>query len=265
MRAVNLFLRDAANLGARASSPRPYLQGEIVRSVALGSQQLSRTVLDDLSEQLVIVGGGPLLRQPHQSALEQLCKDGDARRANGGKLVLWGIGLDHDDRTTNDEYPIWLKKADLLGVRDWRKGPQWVPCVSCLSPEFDRPREVDRPLVAYEHPEHSLPVNWAGRLAKTNEFRTMREALDFLGRGEIVLTNSYHGAYWATLLGRKVVCWPWASRFCFMKHAPVFAKEGDEVGDLLAQAKAYPSALDECRSVNRWFRKRVYDLAEDLP
>lgn len=31
------------------------------------------------------------------------------------------------------------------------------------------------------------------------------ETVAFLGSSEVVLTTSYHGLYWATLLGRKVV------------------------------------------------------------
>ena len=265
MRAVNLFLHHTENLGEAASSPRPYLQGRIVKPVHLNPDSFDRRILEDLTDQLVIVGGGGLFRPPYQGIVEAICRSHSLRRTQGGKLVIWGAGLDHYDRDTNDEYPIWIKHADLVGVRDWRKGPQWIPCASCLSPEFDKPREIDRPLVVYEHHDRQIPVTWKGMVARTSSFRTMREALDFLGRGEVVLTNSYHGAYWATLLGRKVVCWPWSSRFYLMKHPPVLANEQSDPGQVITNAISYPKALEECRSVNRWFRKRVYDLASDLP
>jgi hypothetical protein len=37
------------------------------------------------------------------------------------------------------------------------------------------------------------------------EFGSSSEAIRFIARGEIVLTTSYHGAYWGMLLGRGVV------------------------------------------------------------
>lgn len=39
----------------------------------------------------------------------------------------------------------------------------------------------------------------------TNSAMNLETAVSFLGSSEVVLTTSYHGLYWATLLGRKVI------------------------------------------------------------
>ena len=43
------------------------------------------------------------------------------------------------------------------------------------------------------------------------------KTIEFIGSGDVVVTNSYHGAYWATLLGKVVVAFPWASKFYGLK------------------------------------------------
>jgi len=67
-----------------------------------------------------------------------------------------------------------------------------------------------------------------------------------------VVTNSYHGAYWATLLGRRVVAIPNMSKMYRFKHAPVIGRAQDW-RKLAALAVAYPEALAECRAANLAF------------
>ena len=45
------------------------------------------------------------------------------------------------------------------------------------------------------------------------------DVVAFLGSGAVIVTNSYHGAYWATLLGRPTVLWnPWCSEILLLKY-----------------------------------------------
>jgi exopolysaccharide biosynthesis predicted pyruvyltransferase EpsI len=80
----------------------------------------------------------------------------------------------------------------------------------------------------------------------------------FLGSAETVVTSSYHGAYWASLLGRRVVGIPTSSKFYGLKHAiPLCTIEDWPRFEKLA--RSYPEALDDCRSANIAFAEKVKD------
>jgi hypothetical protein len=83
------------------------------------------------------------------------------------------------------------------------------------------------------------------------------EVIAFLGSGSIILTNSYHGAYWGTLLGRKVVIIrPFSSRFFHMRHQPAITESQNWQGTL-SKARHFPEALAECRQANRIHFERI--------
>jgi hypothetical protein len=85
------------------------------------------------------------------------------------------------------------------------------------------------------------------------------EVIPFIGATQTLLTDSYHGAYWATLMGRKVVAFPTSSKFYDLKHAIPL---GDPVDwqKLSRLSIAYPEALEECREANRDFYLKVLEL-----
>ncbi|MGF1635377.1 MAG: hypothetical protein ACFCVE_16135 [Phycisphaerae bacterium] len=130
------------------------------------------------------------------------------------RVVVFGAGCnDHDKRDA--WYPAWLSRCDLVGVRDWGQPFDWVPCVSCLSPAFDDPGEPEHDVVVYRHkdPKSDRIPRDLGWPSLTNR-AGFNEVIRFLKSGRTVVTSSYHGVSWATLLGRKVVvCSPFSSRF----------------------------------------------------
>eukprot|EP01084_Bolivina_argentea_P034430 63705_1 len=68
----------------------------------------------------------------------------------------------------------------------------------------------------------------------------------FLSESEYVVTTSYHGLYWSTLLGKKViVCRPWSYKFVTFKYKPAYST-GDFEKDKL-HARQYLNALHESR------------------
>lgn len=122
------------------------------------------------------------------------------------------------------------------------------------------------PVVAFLHGE--LPVDESvlagiptmkNLIAKEEigKWSTLDKILDFLSRGDVVVTNSYHGTYWATLLGKRVVAVPHSSKFLAFKHPPVMVETLDEWRNALRGATAYPTALSESREANRDFRATV--------
>ena len=84
------------------------------------------------------------------------------------------------------------------------------------------------------------------------------EAVTFLASGETIITNSYHGAFWGTLLGRKVVVVDaYSSKLHCLKFAPAIA---DGVDWRSARPAAHPGALADARRATSDFRVRVMEI-----
>ena len=183
---------------------------------------------------------------------------------NKGPKILWGAG--HNQRTNKKEpldWPKWMSKFDLIGVRDYMQGYDWVPCSSCMHPAFDKQYEVTNKIIWFEHKKQLIKGGDFGPTPiprVVNSGQNFEQTIALLGSAETVVTNSYHGVYWATLLGRKVVCVdPWTSKFFNFKHMPVLAKSRDWENKL-NEAASYPHALQECREANINFWEKVKTL-----
>ncbi|MBR0670931.1 polysaccharide pyruvyl transferase family protein [Neoroseomonas soli] len=212
----------------------------------------------------IIVGGGGLFEIDFFAPAFAFIAE---HRRPGQKLIAWGAG--HNAWTIGD----WrkLKQAftfspdlfDLVGVRDQGYSLRWVPCVSCMSGAFDRQYAAARGVGLYVHA--GTLKNEAFRQRLPHDIETLsneagfEEAIAFLGGSEIVLTDSFHGAYWATLLGRKVIAFPSSSKFYGLRHkVPLCSPE--DWNDLLPLAATYPDALEECRDANRTFAALVAEM-----
>jgi hypothetical protein len=94
----------------------------------------------------------------------------------------------------------------------------------------------------------------------SNRERSFSKVLDFLASGEVLLTSSYHGAYWGMLLNRKVILINvFSSKFHGFKHQPPIATE-EGWKSKHSEAHNYPEALAECRNANLQFSEKVRDL-----
>ena len=87
----------------------------------------------------------------------------------------------------------------------------------------------------------------------------LNEKLNFLSNYEYIITNSYHGVYWAQLLNKKVLCYPVKSSLFNFPYKPNFIK-GIIDDQLLDECKNYPNFLDQCIEANLKFRQKVKDL-----
>ena len=254
MRIVCVHVTSTPNVGDRFASPKhyfPWLADAEERDI-FGLRRA------DVDGAFVILGGGGLLQADFcRSEVALLARLAAARRI---RLVVWGAGVNAVGKRSIDHDALrrQLFGAALIGLRDWGTTWRWCPGVSCLSNAFDAPPPLpDCETVVYEHFEHPLGL---GLPTATNaEFRSVADAAAFLARGRTVLTNTYHGAYWATLLGRPVAaCEPFASRFHHMRHKPVFTSRCHRD----TPTKAYPNALADCRFANERFALSVRKAVE---
>ena len=76
---------------------------------------------------------------------------------------------------------------------------------------------------------------------------------------KVIVTSTYHGMFWGTLLQKKVVLVnAFSSKFFTFRYPPsIFAGDLDAA---ISHAKVYPQALEECQSANVDFYKLVNSL-----
>jgi hypothetical protein len=252
---LGLHFRNTNNIGDRTCHPLDYFdftnggRNQITCSDIRGFPFIEQ--LD-----VIVFGGGALgslsqrIRQIYPNAT----------------FVGWGIGC-----TSRDLLPVdpnahnqASKGFSLWGGRDWLASPDYVPCVSCMSPIFDENFGIKNDAVVYGHSGVRPLKEEATKLGLPYLDNTtptsLREALEFLASGKTVITSSYHGAYWATLLGRRVAMLPFGTKFFSLKHRPPIA---DDIASGLRIATEFDGVLNECREINQTFAQRVQILLDE--
>lgn len=172
---------------------------------------------------------------------------------------IWGAG--QNSSVDDFEYPEEMKQFDRVGIRDFGQYYEWAPCASCMHPAFSKTYSVRNPVIWFEHKKQLIKDKVFGNESIprfVNSGSNIEQTIELLGSAEVVLTNSYHGAYWATLLKRKViVVGSWSSKFKYLKHQPVFVDTVSEWRDAIDNAVIHSDALDECQSATKNFWKAI--------
>lgn len=236
-----LHIRASGNIGDLMSGPLDYFETgyEVVKMDVAAFLRKP----PGFRPRLVVAGGGAWKRN--------LAIVGKHPAFAGVPKVAWGVGV-----TSRKLGPMprnaHTKRSGpwtLYGHRDVGLEGRYVPCASCMHPAFDRSYATEHEAVYYGHGA-LMPLNFARGIGPhmTNLTGSMEEAVAFLGCGEVVVTSSYHGAYWARLLGRHVAMIPRGSKFWHLPPAPAHPWE--------------PRPLAEHRRLNRDFFEDVVELLE---
>ncbi len=176
--------------------------------------------------------------------------------------ITWGCGSSRHGEKEPWGHP---EGYALAGVREWSEDREraglWAPCASCMSPLFDVDYEIKHEAVLFVNASEGIRTRYpvaVGLQPFMKNDRPMDEIVAFLGSAEVIVTDSYHGILWGTLLGRKVVAVPYSSKFYGFRHPPAYSRNGglDWRAEALG-ARIYPGALEECRSASRAFYKRA--------
>ncbi len=243
--AVNFFCIDPENCGDMTSTPFTYFKtSSLVKKMHI--KFLDSETMPWFKKKKVVLGGGGMFF--FNRILTPLVE------AKPKVLIGWGIGVNHHFNGVGGGL-VGTNQFDLLGLRDWGLGQEWVPCASCLSPFFDEYRNapIKESVVVYDHAIFPVPVQSFKRMS--NQV-SMRQAIEHISSAEVVLTSSYHGVYWATLLGKKVVMFPFSTKFDHLRY-PVYKGSRQDWHEKIRIAKTYPEALAECREKNMSFARRV--------
>jgi hypothetical protein len=258
--AVCVHLVDRRNVGDHWSTPARHVAW-LREAPILDLHSVRASALDG---RLVIVGGGGLLRHPYfDRGWEQV------RAADGATIVAWGIG---DNLHAEDapgslplaiDHPDWLTELALVGLRDWQPRWPWAPCVSCLHPAFPSLRAAAPSVDAVVYSNRRFPVERIEGLGYlTNDGTDLETALAFLSSARVVVTSSYHGAYWAALLGRRVVlCNAFSTKFLGMPWPVTVQMPGETWQAAAARTDMVSDALEVSLEATRDFSARVACLS----
>ncbi len=251
---MNIYRADETNVGDWWSPPGRYFP---FKPAPIFDILNSEVIPNDNS--LYIVGGGGLGREFFRQHLLNLTK----RRDKKYKLIAWGVGSDlYENRegivnADEDQNLLgdFFEGFEEIGTRIWYSQEQlnckWVPCASCLYPGFYsyRDKKPKNRIGFYFHKRVPMNFKTDSYLTMSNNGNNIDEKLNFISDHEYIVTNTYHGVYWATLLNRKVLCLPFKSGLYTFKHRPHYLESFPTDSDL-ELAKNYPDALDDCRNAN---------------
>jgi hypothetical protein len=267
---TNIYRSDETNIGDWYSAPNKYFD--------LGSHDADiwkmKTVYEPPHKNVIYGGGGLIGQMRPLSYMTQILK------RQGYSHYGWGRG-DHSYICLNEQlqyipntpiqYPACIRDFDLLGIRDDYKelrsvvkNVSWVPCASCMHKAFDVQYNIETEVVFFSH--STLPLNIVHGMPQEtwNYPHLMNDESDFnkvirhLASGEVIVTNSYHGAYWGTLLGRKVIAFPWCSKFWGFRHKPVLCKPQEWLQQIKTPT-TYPEAKEESREANINFYYKIIE------
>lgn len=164
---------------------------------------------------------------------------------------LWGAGFNGDyNKKTRDKFPWpeWLVEFDKIGVRDWAQNLDWYPCASCMHPALRKNYSIKNNVIFFEHKKQLLRDFGKESIPRfVNSGSNVDQTIELLGSANVILTNSYHGAYWGTLLKKQViVVGAWGAKFHAMKHRPVILDKDENWKEMIDTAEIHSTALDEC-------------------
>jgi hypothetical protein len=175
---------------------------------------------------------------------------------------LWGVGHNGPlDKRGDAEilFPDWLMNFDQVGVRDWNQNQPWAPCASCMHPALRKKYAIKNDVIFFEHKKQLIKNFGNDSIPRfVNSGSNIDQTIELLGTANIILTNSYHGAFWGVLLGKKViVIEPWSSKFLNMKHTPLLLNRDQDWKDVVDQVKIRNGALDDCRHATKTFWEKI--------
>lgn len=253
---LGVHYRDTKNIGDRYCHPLDYVSYE--RSMDDSTIRCDvRHLPDNVDPDVVVIGGGAIAR--HCPELKSIYPN--------AVHIAWGIGITRADLTqvNASTHEKFASGYSLYGCRDYRAMNSYVPCASCLHPIFDTDFDVMHDVVVYGHAGKKPLKDEADRLGlpymENNDASGFEGVIRFLASGKTVVTSSYHGAYWAALLDKKVSVIPFGSKFYSLRNLPPLV---ENISEGIENALDFPSALQEARGITHHFSTHVGNIVDSL-
>jgi hypothetical protein len=219
----------------------------------------------------IVVGGGGLIGQQYFENDLSFWGRGHA------PLVLWGAGHNsHDpynvsDSSLNSLDYLQLNRYSAIGIRDYSAGFCWVPCASCMHPELSKQSDTKAGVVVALHRDVRENKEVVAQIFSQSPDATLlyndstpEHFIGTLRSARVVVTNSYHACYWASLMGKPVVAVGGGSKIRTLKHEVAISTVASW-STAVADAPIHEHALEECRQRNVDFNVRVREIASQKP
>lgn len=251
----SLFLNrlDFKNAGDVYSSPYHYINrpGALLDCFLIDPERDLETFKNF---DTLIVGGGALLQNTRMfNSISNLLSSN-----NFQNKILWGVGVQTE--RINEEQEL-ISKFNLVGVRDFDKGYNFLPCASCMHPLFKKSVKSTNRVLIVDHWKRRpiwVPFDNYTRIQNTEIF--IDTIISLIQSHEIIITSSYHAAYWSLLSGKKVmiVSNPMTDK---LKNFHVSVPYDTEFNiDIFENLKTYPTYYQECLDINHNFLQQVENL-----
>lgn len=162
-----------------------------------------------------------------------------------------------------------LKNFIFVGRRDYLdryyNKHEYVPCVSCKIKHLQNSFKIIRRIGIIQH-------CWLKQIKNLNyptismdlKKHNIAEIIKFIGESEIIITGSFHAAYWGQLMQKKVIInGNWSSKFDTMKYKPV--KLSNNIEDDIRKCIVPPHEyLKECIKLNDDFYMKIMNRIKKL-
>lgn len=258
---IHIYKSETANIGDLSCAPHLYFKELQQNSSVVDICNFIKT--PKLENKTIILGGGSLFLSFFDKYTKHILP-----LAKNNKLIIWGCGFDNYLGQKVNDYNF--NGIHKVGIRDIGSSYDWLPCVSCLSPLFDvyRNHKPSRKKGFYLHADYSKPIlSIIGdhSYIVNSQIKSFEDSIKFIADHEIIYTNSYHGMYWATLLGRKVCILPWFDKkgqqgftykFNHFKYKHPVLEDISQI-DKELEFNVYLNSLAECRKRNYDFYKEI--------
>lgn len=242
MKICNVYSYDLPSVGDRYCAPSLYFDFPV---------EVDKKTGVDPDYDFIIFGGGGHIHLPSPDYNDGKFGHLEAILPFAKKIIMWGVG--HNVHGTTDiEYPDYMDDFLLTGYRDYQR-KDWVPCPSCMHKVFDKKYKIEDEFRKFH--KKNLSISGDHPSMQDDGDLIIEEVVSFLGGAETILTNSYHGAFWGLLLGRKVIIGDtYSSKFFgLLKTA-----EKTRGGGLSFESPV--KYLEKCRKSNELFYKKVLEI-----
>lgn len=243
---------DIANVGDSNACPADYFQ-DFYEYRVLKHDISNINFYKITRNDVVILGGGGLFDNVNiwNVNINKLFDHCD-------NVIAWAVGFNTEKNLDAIKEKINFEKFKLLSIRDYGKNKNelFVQCPTCMIKTLNKAFKCKRRIGVVCHKDHLFDTQ--GYESITNRV-SLGKILKFIGESEVIITNSYHAYYWATLMNKKVILRDaFSDKFNYLKYKPVFYSGNLEKD--ISEAKIYDMALNECREQNLSFYNKVVSM-----
>ena len=260
----NLKVQGSGNQGDKLCSPFDYFEApEEVIPI-----NICHALPDFTKKDMVVIGGGGLIDYSAKwnRRIEKVFEQ-------AGSVFIWGAGYNrHYDTLDHPSLDLWKHQYNpnhFIGLRDYTSSFQWVPCVTCMHPEFDYELvgDVSGTILHLRHPDRPKQ-DYSNTVSNLEPFDTI---IDTIREHKYILSETYHGTYWSLLLNKSVALLaPFSTRFdgfpfplSRMESVKGYASI-DYQGDYSARFQRSWAFLDEARKLNNHAYTRFLRIYERI-